>query len=124
MNNFSDITAIDIAGKLKVKLIIAKHGPVHYRMRLNGHLIMDTVTEIDLNLLAPIKLHSNIIESNNGHNAVEIVTLSVNGIEILPRYLHLASSPTVWLNQGKWTFAVMEPFYPWYHVISGQGFIA
>ena len=45
-------------------------------------------------------------------NATDTVT--VDGIEILPRYQHLAVN-------GRLTIPV--PFYQWYHDVSGQGWL-
>jgi hypothetical protein len=41
-------------------------------------------------------------------------TVTVDGIEVLPQYCYLA-------NDGKLT--ISEPFYNWYHTISGQGWL-
>jgi len=41
-------------------------------------------------------------------------TVTVDGVDILPRYLHLATN-------GK--FAINEPFYHWYHRVSDQGWL-
>lgn len=40
--------------------------------------------------------------------------VSVDGIEVLPRYQHL-------VENGMLTIA--EPFYQWYHRVSGQGWL-
>jgi sulfur carrier protein ThiS len=41
-------------------------------------------------------------------------TVIIDNIEILPKYRHLA-------NDGALT--IIEPFYCWYHRISGQGWL-
>lgn len=41
-------------------------------------------------------------------------TVSVDGIEVLPKYLHLAQDQKLTIN---------EPFYRWYHCVSGQGWL-
>jgi hypothetical protein len=64
-----------------------------------------------------------IIEPNGG--AVEIKLLSINGQEVLPKYQHLATPQTAWIDQpGTWEFDIHGPFYPWFHTISGQGWVA
>lgn len=45
-------------------------------------------------------------------NASDIVT--VDGIEILPRYSYLAHNGVL---------SISEPFYRWYHHTSGQGWL-
>ena len=63
------------------------------------------------------------IEINGTPSSVDILselkfnandTVLVDGIEILPRYQHLAQDNTLTIN---------EPFYAWYHQISGQGWL-
>ena len=41
-------------------------------------------------------------------------TVTVDGVDVLPKYLHLATN-------GK--FAINEPFYHWYHRVSAQGWL-
>jgi hypothetical protein len=41
-------------------------------------------------------------------------TVTVDSIEILPKYCHLASNDVL---------DIKEPFYCWYHKISGQGWL-
>lgn len=63
------------------------------------------------------------IEVNGIESSVDILcdlkfdindTVLVDGIEILPRYRHLAQDNDLIIN---------EPFYTWYHRISGQGWL-
>lgn len=123
MNNFSDILAIKTADQLQIRVITQPHGNIHYRLRLNGHLITDLDTVYTVDLFSPIKLVCNVFDANDG--AVEIKLLSVNGQEVLPRYQHLAKPQTAWINQpGTWQFEITKPFYPWFHEISGQGWVA
>lgn len=41
-------------------------------------------------------------------------TVSVDGIEVLPRYQYLALDQKLTIN---------EPFYRWFHRVSGQGWL-
>jgi len=41
-------------------------------------------------------------------------TVTVDGIEILPKYMHLADNGVL---------TIREPFYRWYHRASGQGWL-
>ena len=124
-NNFSNLLAIDNDGQLKVYLELESHGNIEYRMRLNGHLILDSTTVLYLNLLAPISLKCNIVNLPNEHGALHIKNFSVNGLEVLPRYLEHATFSTTWLNTlGIHELVIPKPFYPWYHEVSGQGWVA
>ena len=123
IKTFSDVLDINTQDQLQVRLVVVAHGDVHYRMRLNGHLIAELDTTHTFDLLSSIHLKCRVIESNNG--AVEIKLLSVNGQEVLPRYQHLANPQTAWIDQtGTWQFDIHGPFYPWFHTISGQGWVA
>ena len=123
IKTFSDILDIETRDQLQVRLVIAAHGDIHYRMRLNGHLISDPDTTYNLDLFSPINLRCTVIDLNGG--AVEIKLLSINKIEILPTYQHLANPQTAWINQeGVWEFNAHSSFYPWFHTISGQGWVA
>jgi len=123
IQTFSDILGIDTQDLLQVRLVIVPHGNIHYRMRLNGHSITEADTIHTFNLLSSVHLKCRVIESNGG--AVEIKLLSINGQEVLPKYQHLATPPTAWIDQtGSWEFDIHGPFYPWFHTISGQGWVA
>ena len=123
MNDFSDILDIDIQDQLQVRLVIQVHGAIHYRMRLNGHLITDLDTTYTVGLFSTVNLKCTVIEPNAG--AVEIKLLAINGQEVLPKYQHLAQPSTAWIDrEGIWKFTIDQPFYPWYHRISGQGWVA
>ena len=43
-----------------------------------------------------------------------LATVRVDGIEVLPKYQHLAKHGQLTINQ---------PFYCWYHTVSGQGWL-
>jgi hypothetical protein len=64
--------------------------------------------------------------------AVIIRRLSVDNIELIPRYDYLAeyvndhdnNDPTSYLGfNGKWTLTIDLPFYHWLHHHSGQGWL-
>lgn len=123
IKTFSEVLDIKTQDQLQVRLIVVPHGAIHYRMRLNGHIIADLDTTYTIDLFSSINLKCTVFDANNG--AVEIKLLAVNGIEVLPKYQHLAHPQTAWINcNGVWEFGVHESFYPWFHRISGQGWIA
>lgn len=123
IKTFSNILDINTANQLRVRLVIATHGKIHYRMRLNGQLVSEEESEYFLDLFSPVSLVCTVIDPNSG--AVEIKLLSVNDNEVLPKYQHLAKPQTAWIDTaGVWEFATSGSFYPWFHNISGQGWIA
>jgi hypothetical protein len=123
IKNFSNVLDIKTQDQLQVQLVIVTHGSIHYRMRLNGHLISDADTTHTFDLLSSVHLKCTVFESNAG--AVEIKLLSINGQEVLPKYQHLTNPQTTWIDQtGSWEFNTNGSFYPWFHAISGQGWVA
>lgn len=123
IKTFSNILDIKTADQLQVRLVVEPHGNIHYRMRLNGHLVSEVDSVYTIDLFSTINLRCTVIEANGG--AVEIKLLTVNGTEVLPRYQHLANPQTAWIDQeGTWEFNVHSSFYPWFHEISGQGWVA
>ena len=69
-------------------------------------------TDLKLNVVVNGKatdanLHATLIFA-----ADDIVT--VDGVDILPKYLHLATNGRLTIN---------EPFYQWYHQVLGQGWL-
>jgi len=125
MNNFSDITAIDTAGQLSIRLQLQFRGSTESLITLNGHVIRSDSVDLEINLFDPIKLSIDLLSFNEGTSGIEIQTLTVNGLEVLPKYQHLASKPTNYIDQlGIWTFKIPPPFYVWYHTTTGQGWIA
>lgn len=121
---FSEALDIDTRDQLTAKLELTAHGQVEYRCRINGHLVLDANTVWRFDLLSSIHLHV-LITHVGAQSALELTRLSINDLEVLPRYQHLANPPAVWLNQpGVWDLHIASPFYTWYHEISGQGWVA
>jgi hypothetical protein len=125
MKNFSDITAIDTTEQLGVYLRVKIHGNIKYVMKLNGKIVTNTEFTTALDLLADIDFEVEVLSAEVGNGGLEIQDLSINGIQVLPVYLHLACPATNYINElGIWYFYIPGPFYPWIHDITGQGWIA
>lgn len=126
IQNFSDLTAIETVGVLNIELKYKVHGHCLATICVNnqwyiesGHVI------IPINLFDPISLTVNLIDFTEGSSGIEIEYFGVNGLEILPKYQHLASKPTIYIDfYEEWQLNVPAPFYVWYHNITGQGWIA
>jgi hypothetical protein len=115
MKNFLDITDIDITDQLEIKIELIKHNDPEFVFTVNG---IPYEPKMYFGLLDKIHFDCKI---TNG--AVEVAKITINGHEVLPIYLHLANPPTNWIT-SPWSFEIAEPFYPWYHEITGQGWIA
>jgi len=127
MKNFSEATAIKPGLKLSVSLILTPVGKLPCLVKFNNSILFEntlvgsTVINHELGLEDSLDLS---IQIHRHHPDAVLVSLSVDGIEILPTYLHLANPPTNYLDRpGTWTFKIPS-FYPWYHEITGQGWVA
>jgi hypothetical protein len=115
MKNFSDITAIDINNQLEVDIEIIKHNDPDFAFSVNG---IPLESKMYFGLLDQIRFSCKISKG-----AVEVARITINGKEVLPIYQHLATPATNWIT-ADWEFVVPALFYPWYHEITGQGWIA
>jgi hypothetical protein len=137
MKRYSDLLGIDTGLNLKLELEPVGTPDVSvtiadYRqdyLLSNNHIIDYTV-----DLLQPFSV---IIELQNKQYSLEyetavIIRLSVDDIDIVPKYDYLADyvndhdnhDPTSYLGfNGKWTLTIDCAFYHWLHVHSGQGWL-
>jgi len=52
------------------------------------------------------------------------LSVSIDNLPIIPLYQHVAVPPTDYIDfNGEWTLTIPK-FYPWYHQVTGQGWIA
>lgn len=123
LQTFSDVMAIDPAKKLKVHLILATHGEIDYTLTINDHQITELESVSWVHLFDDIDLKIFVNETKN-NAAVEVKSLIINEKEVLPLYQYLASNNTSYITQGEWHYYITGPFYTWYHITSGQGWIA
>lgn len=74
--------------------------------------LLDTKFELEIVVDGKItlaKLHDPLI-----FNVTKCDTVVIDGIEILPKYRDLANNKVL---------IIREPFYQWYHQVSGQGWL-
>ena len=117
MKNFSDITAIDTSQLLEIYIELNEHDNPQYNFTVNDiPVASQTVYYVDL--LRTIKFNCFI-----SSGAVEVAKITINGLEVMPIYQHLADPATNWITSN-WSFKISGPFYPWYHAITGQGWTA
>ena len=127
MKNFSEATAIKPTLTVNVKFTVTPKGQVPCLIKLgNKTLYEDTIKEVqtfelELPLVDPIDLSVQIYRN---HPDAVVLALNIDDYEILPKYQHLATPPTGYVDfNTTWTFKIPN-FYPWYHDITGQGWIA
>lgn len=128
MKNFYEITAIK--QELKIKMVLELKAVevcpcrifVNDRLEFYGGLVGDNCFIHEFGLTDSISLR---IEVDRQHpQAIEIINLSIDNYEILPKYQHVSTPPTNYLDfTGTWTLDIPN-FYPWYHDLTGQGWVA
>ena len=126
MKNFLEATAIK--PRLKLDLVITLD-PVESCvcvLLVNDEVIHDgllsspkVITHRVLND-TPIKIK--VIVTRQHPEAVKL-SVSIDNLPIIPLYRHTAVPPTDYIDfNGEWTLTIPK-FYPWYHQVTGQGWI-
>lgn len=139
MKTYSDLTDISPYSLLQVELqpvghpnirIFTPHDVIDYPA-LSAPIILD----YRVNILEPYSISLELYNktySLDNETAVIIKRLSIDNIEIIPKYDYLAeyvndhdnNNPTSYLGfNGKWTLTIDRPFYHWLHFHSGQGWL-
>ena len=117
MKNFYEVTDIDTSNQLRVDVVLIQHHNAKYVFTVNNAQIINKGT-----LLFDLLEHM-VFRCQVTVGAVEIKRIEINGKEIMPIYQHLSEPKTSWITDD-WCFEINQPFYPWYHEITGQGWIA
>jgi hypothetical protein len=137
MKRYSDL--LDIDTRLNVKLELEPVGTPDVSVAIADYqqdylLSNNKIIDYTVDLLRPFSV---IIELQNKQYSLDcetavIVRLSVDDIDIIPKYDYLVDyvndhnnhDPTNYLGfNGKWTLTVDRAFYHWLHLHSGQGWL-
>ena len=110
---------MDIDDKFIISYKLILHRNPIYKFTINKQEIKDLEGNIVLEHNKEILI---TCYEKSGNSAVEIEKLTVNGKEILKKYMHLANPPTHWIeNCEHWQIKIPKHFYAWYQEITGQG---
>ena len=122
INNFSDLTAINTAGKLEVRIDLTIQGEINYVFTIN----QKTIEHIQyFDLIESLSFECRVNSLVAGHSGIDIQRIAINGYEVLPLYQHIANPTTSYIDQiGIWRLYIPGPFYTWYHQLTGQGWVA
>lgn len=128
MKNFYEATGIRPNLTLKIVLEVKAIGTCPCQIKINdqlefyGELVGTNMFIKHVPINDPIAV--NITVDRSHPHAVEILNLKIDDYQILPLYCDLAVPPTTYIDfTGTWDFKIFN-FYPWYHEITGQGWIA
>lgn len=127
MKNFYDSTVIKPTLKLDVVITLTPVGQCPCIVLINDREIFDnilaktTILQHEHSLTDPLNISINVIRQ---HPDAIIVNITVDGLPVIPLYQHYAQPPTDYIDTtGEWILSIPN-FYPWYHEITGQGWIA
>lgn len=126
MKNFYEATGIRPNLKLEIVLRVKPVGNVKTRIQINDTSWAIDITKEELfthevNLNDPINIQ---IQITRHHPEALAIELEIDGNKILPKYQHLATPPTDYIDfDNTWSLKIPN-FYPWYHTITGQGWVA
>lgn len=134
MKNFYEATVTKPNLTVRCCLGIKRtHGNVRTVIKINNEntfgdnstgetkIIADHQLWFSVPLDQPIDISIQLIDRQHP-NALEL-SLTIDGYEVLPLYQHLANPPTAYLDfNDEWTLQIPN-FYPWYHEVTGQGWI-
>jgi hypothetical protein len=134
MKNFYEATVTKPKLTLRCCLGIKRtHGNVRTVIKINNEnvfgdnstgetkIIADHQLWVSVPLDQPLDISIQLIDRQHP-DALE-VSLTVDGYEVLPKYQHLASQQTCYIDTNDIWQLNIPSFYPWYHEVSGQGWI-
>lgn len=125
IQNFSDLTDIDTSELLEVQIELKKHGNIKHLFSINNELLTGLSFVKRYPLDTQFIFRCELVDFVENAGAIEITSITVNDKQVLPLYQHLGSPATAFIGSNvPWVFKIDQPFYRWYHHISGQGWIA
>jgi len=128
MKNFSEATVIKPTLKLDISVLLVGIGDCDCTLTVNGKILCEgqlngsVEFKTQVGLIDPINI--TIAIHNRQHpQAVMISGIYIDNKEIMPLYLNHSTPPTNYLDfTGVWALTIPN-FYPWYHAITGQGWV-
>lgn len=142
MKTFYDLLDTDFKIEIKLALCVrVDNGIPQCRVRINDQILHDSTIDRRLawqcqrDLLEPLDIEIVMWGKQydqHRETAVIIDQLTIEGLEIVPGWTHLATyqndhdcqEPTAYLGfNGTWRLQVDQPFYQWCHTVTGQGWL-
>ena len=139
MKNYLDLRATN--HQLRVEIELEALGRPKFSCGIDNDIMeyysnSDTINlSYKLDLLEPFSVIIELMDkvyTTEYETAIIIKQLSVDNIDIIPKYDYLAeynndhdnNAPTSYLGfNGKWTLTFDRPFYHWLHQVTGQGWL-
>ena len=128
MKNFLEATVIKSTLKLDVSILLVSVEQCDCILTVNGQILLQGILNQSVKFKAQVRLTDSIdisiaVQNRQHPQAVIISSIYIDGHEIMPIYQQYSNPPTNYLDfTGIWTLKIPN-FYPWYHEITGQGWI-
>lgn len=128
MKNFYEATVIKPSLNLNVEIYLRPVDHCLCRVFLNDQCLFNDIMRTPMEFKQQLPLNSPVtinIEVERKHpQAIEVENINIDNFNVIPLYQEKASPKTNYIDfNGTWTLSIPN-FYPWYHEVSGQGFIA
>lgn len=126
MKNFYEATVTRDKLTIPVKITVTPIGQLPCMVTVNKKVLFEdalTKTEVvqyELPINSPLDVQIQIYRQ---HPHAVSIKIEVDSKEVIPLYQHLAHPPTSYFDKsGVWHLRIPS-FYPWYHEVTGQGWI-
>jgi hypothetical protein len=142
MNNFSELqaTKINLPVVILVEPVFDTQSPeimvtVAHQVLFSGQLTQPVTLSCCVDLLSQFEISIELINKDDHKDhtsAVVIAQLIIDSHDLVPQWSHLAhysndknyNLPTTHLGfNGSWKLDINEPFYRWWHRVTGQGWL-
>jgi hypothetical protein len=138
MKNFYDL--LDINTKTQIKIHLNPIDLPCVSVNINDQNYFDEILSsrkifsIEVDVLDPIDIRISLKDKDNNDptTSVDIESISIDGVLIIPKYSHLSTytndrnislTATNLGYNGTWQLKIETPFYQWLHVVSDQGWL-
>lgn len=130
MKNFYEATVIKPELTVDLEIHLKAVGSLPCEIQLNNQVLFSDIISGTMVFKRKLPLMSDIlieISVDRVHpEAVIVENINVDNYNIIPAYQHVCSFDTNYIdfNNETWRLNISGGFYPWYHSVSGQGFVA
>ena len=128
MKNFSEAQVIKPNLKSNISILLVGVDNCDCTLVVNGEILSEGTLSTSVEFKTPLGLTDpidiSITVKNRQHPQAVIVSgIYIDGYEVMPTYQQYSNPPTNYLDfTGTWTLTIPN-FYPWYHAITGQGWV-
>lgn len=127
MKNFCEAIDIKKSLTLRMVLILETIGSPQVYLEINNDTVLDQMLDHQILIVEDLPIGEGIniyLKLIRTHPDAVNMSMTIDGFEVLPKYQQHLNLPGCYLDQSSTTVISIPNFYPWYHEITGQGWIA